>query len=141
MVRPAKPTTLDIKYKFTLKNGSVKTVSVQLDAKTLTMVSKPRKSYPQWTKLSHSQCPNCPLHEDKYPRCPIAANTVDLISLFKNYLSYETALVEVATPARTYSKETTLAEGISSLMGIYMVTSGCPVMSKLKPMVRTHLPF
>ncbi len=26
-------------------------------------------------------------------------------------------------------------------MGIYMVTSGCPVMGKLKPMVKFHLPF
>src|SRR5262249_45179319 len=29
----------------------------------------------------------------------------------------------------------------SSLIGIFMVTSGCPVMNKLRPMVDTHLPF
>jgi hypothetical protein len=28
-----------------------------------------------------------------------------------------------------------------SLLGIYMVASGCPIMEKLKPMVRFHLPF
>ena len=27
------------------------------------------------------------------------------------------------------------------MLGIYMVTSGCPIMEKLKPMVRFHLPF
>jgi hypothetical protein len=27
------------------------------------------------------------------------------------------------------------------LIGIYMVTGGCPIMEKLKPMVRFHLPF
>jgi hypothetical protein len=26
-------------------------------------------------------------------------------------------------------------------MGLYMVTSGCPIMDKLRPMVYTHLPF
>jgi len=28
-----------------------------------------------------------------------------------------------------------------SLMGIYMVTSGCPVMDKMRPMVETHMPM
>jgi hypothetical protein len=27
------------------------------------------------------------------------------------------------------------------MIGIYMVTSGCPILSNLKPMVRFHLPF
>lgn len=138
---PVKPATFDINYKFTLKDGTVREVSIQLDSKTLSMVPKPRESYPDWTKLSHSQCPNCPLNEKTHPRCPIAANLVDLIGFFKESISYEKVRVEVTTPERTYSKETALAEGISSVIGIYMVTSGCPIMDKLKPMVRTHLPF
>ena len=136
-----KSKTLDFIYRFTLQDGSVKEVSIQLDSKTMTMVPKPRDSYPDWTKLSHSQCANCPLKEETSPRCPIAANLVDLIGIFKESISYDRAVVEVTTPARKYVKETTLAEGISSLIGIFMVTSGCPVLDKLKPMVRTHLPF
>jgi hypothetical protein len=49
--------------------------------------------------------------------------------------------VRIATAERQYVKECSLQEGMSSLIGIYMVTSGCPVMAKLKPMVRYHLPF
>ena len=49
--------------------------------------------------------------------------------------------IEITTEARKYVKHTSLQSGISSLIGIYMVTSGCPVMDKLRPMVRTHLPF
>ena len=30
---------------------------------------------------------------------------------------------------------------VFSLIGIYMVTSGCPIMDKLRPMARFHLPF
>jgi hypothetical protein len=50
-------------------------------------------------------------------------------------------MVTVEAPERTYFKETTLQKGLSSIIGIYMVTSNCPVMDKLRPMVRFHLPF
>lgn len=136
-----KPKTLDFHYKFTFKDGSVKEVVVQLDARTLSMIPKPKESLPDWTKLSYSQCPNCPLKEESSPRCPVAANLVDLIGLFYGDISYERALVEVTTPERKYVKETTMAEGISALIGLFMATSGCPVLDKLKPMARTHLPF
>ena len=136
-----KTKTLDFTYRFTLKDGVVREIKIQLDSKTMAMVPKPRDSYPDWTRLSHSKCPNCPLNEATSPRCPIAANLVDLIGVFKESISYDRALVEVVTPARKYVKETTLAEGISSMIGIFMVSSGCPILDKLKPMVRTHLPF
>jgi hypothetical protein len=138
---PAKAEPININYRFTLKDGTLKGVDITLDGTSLEMIPKHRESYPHWTKLTHSQCSNCPLKAAEHPRCPIAANLVDLIDLFKEHVSYERAVVEVTTPGRKYVKETTLAEGISSLIGIYMVTSGCPILDKLKPMVRTHLPF
>ncbi len=42
---------------------------------------------------------------------------------------------------RTYGQETSIQNGLSSLLGIYMVASGCPIMDYLRPMVRFHLPF
>lgn len=45
------------------------------------------------------------------------------------------------TEERTYSKDTLLQQGLASLLGIVMTTSGCPVLEPLKPMVRFHLPF
>ena len=56
-------------------------------------------------------------------------------------ISYKEVDLLIETEERGYIKHTTLQQGISSLVGIYMVTSGCPVMEKLKPMVRYHLPF
>ena len=47
----------------------------------------------------------------------------------------------MATDQREYIKHTTVQQALSSLLGIYMVTSGCPIMDKLRPMVRFHLPF
>jgi hypothetical protein len=66
---------------------------------------------------------------------------VEIVETFKDRLSHEQVSVEVVTGERTYRKSTTIQEGLSSLKGIVMTTSGCPVMERLKPMVRFHLPF
>ena len=126
-------------YKFTLPSGDMKEFDLQLDSETLSLVAPERESHPEWAQLSYKQCPNCPLPPK--PLCPIAANLVDVVDCFKDFISYEEADVEVATEERVYKKHTSLQKGISSLIGIYMVTSGCPIMDKLRPMVRTHLPF
>ena len=49
--------------------------------------------------------------------------------------------MSVQTTERTYQQKTTLQKALSSVLGIYMVTSDCPVMDKLRPNVRFHLPF
>ncbi len=49
--------------------------------------------------------------------------------------------IAVVTEARTYLKRAPLQAGISGIIGLIMVTSGCPVMDRLRPMVRTHIPF
>jgi Domain of unknown function (DUF6901) len=48
---------------------------------------------------------------------------------------------EIPFNERSYFKKTTMQKGIVSLLGILLVSSGCPVMAKLRPMVRFHLPF
>lgn len=133
--------TLTIHYKFTLANGAHKEFDVVLDREDLSLVQNSRDDYPAWTRLSHFQCPNCPLKESEHPRCPVAVSLVDVVNVFKDSISYEEADIEIRTEARSYTKRTAIQHGISSLIGIHMVTSGCPVMDKLKPMVRTHLPF
>lgn len=137
----ADQTGLSFHYKFTLSDGNFREFDVELNSETLSLARKEKGSYPEWTWLPYHKCPNCPLSDAQHPRCPIAANLVDLVEFFKDSISYEEVDVEISTEARRYVKRTTLQSGISSLIGIYMVTSGCPVMDKLRPMVRTHLPF
>ncbi|PIV52993.1 MAG: hypothetical protein COY53_00400 [Elusimicrobia bacterium CG_4_10_14_0_8_um_filter_37_32] len=132
---------LTYRYKFTLSNGTEKEFTVKLDDKTLNLISEEKKSYPEWTELKYSKCSNCPLNENQHKFCPLAINLVDLIDFFSGSNSYEEVDIYIETEARKYTKHTTLQQGISSLMGIYMVTTGCPIMEKLKPMVRFHLPF
>jgi len=128
-------------YKFKFGHGLEKEFNVKLDNKTLNLIRTEKESYPKWTELKNFKCPNCSLNEEQYAFCPVAVNLVDLVDFFQASISHEEVDLLIETEARGYVKHTTLQQAISSLIGIYMVTSGCPIMDKLKPMVRYHLPF
>ena len=132
---------LDILYRFGLPEGGRKEFLVSLDPDTLALKRQERPDLPEWTKLSYQQCPNCPLKEKDSPRCPVAEALVEPIDYFKDALSSTESEVEIVTESRTYRKKTALAAGVSGLIGLVMSTSGCPILDKLKPMVREHLPF
>lgn len=133
--------TLDILYTFTFDNDDIKRFAITLDKKDLTFASDREDEPALWAKLGLNQCKLCTIKADKKTYCPVAANLSDVVEEFKDVLSYENVHVTVTTKERTYSKKTSIQEGLSSLIGIIMVTSGCSVMEKLKPMVRYHLPF
>jgi hypothetical protein len=63
------------------------------------------------------------------------------VDRFKNILSHKNCRVICETVDRTYSKMTSAMEGLTSVFGVIMATSNCPVMNFLKPMARFHLPF
>lgn len=133
--------TKTINYRFLFPDGTTKNFSIALDYATLALVATVREPRPAWTRLKHHKCGNCPLDETVHPYCPIAANLVDIVDFFSSSMSYEEVEVFIDTEPRTYSKKVPLQRVLSSLYGICMVTSGCPVMDKLRPMVDTHLPF
>lgn len=131
------------KYAFKLETGETKEIQLCLDSKTLDIICQtplPEK-LPAWTLLECNKCPNCPLDSSFYAYCPIAISILSLAESFSDFVSYEKASVSVETDSRFYVKETDLQTVLSSILGIYMVTSGCPIMDKLRPMVRFHLPF
>jgi hypothetical protein len=138
---PVTPREVTFAYTFAFGDGSVRRFAVRLDYQTLGMIAPARTELPAWTELSFCKCPNCPLDEAVHPRCPIAANLVEVVDVFKDSISYEEVDVSVEAHGRTYVKHTSLQQGVSSLIGIFMVTSGCPILNRLRPMVDTHLPF
>ena len=129
-----------IQYKFQSEDGAERTFETILDGKTLELRNDLSPTLPAWTALSFNQCENCPLGSD-VQHCPVASNLAGLIEAFKFSTSYESVFVVVDTPERSYAKQTTVQNALSSLMGIYMVASNCPILDKLRPMVRFHLPF
>ncbi len=132
---------LTYQYQFTFDNGVEKTFTVHLNDATLDLIPQTQSAPPNWTALTHHQCPGCPLNAAQHPHCPIAVNLVEMVDFLQEFPSFEQVNVKIISNARIYAKHTSLQEGFSSLLGLYMATSGCPIMNKLKPMIRTHLPF
>lgn len=133
--------TLDFEYIFIFPDDKRNTFLIRLDSKTLNYIPDKKNKHFEWAKLENEKCKNCTLGSKTTPYCPIALNLLDILPTFVNSNSFEKVNVMVKTHERTYSAKTSVQNGLSSMLGIYMVTSGCPVMSKLKPMVRHHLPF
>ena len=130
-----------IRYRFDFSDREPKEFLLELEKPGLNMRSLSHGALPEWTRLSHHQCSNCPLSEDRHPHCPIAANLVGVVEAFADVISHEEVDVEVVTESRKYSARVNITHAVGSLIGVYMATSGCPVMDRLKPMVLTRLPF
>ena len=138
---PMSRETIRLEYEFTLGNGARKRFPVCLQKPRLNLVLPRRATLPGWTGLAYHGCPNCPLNPARHPHCPVAANLVDVIESFRDCSSTDEAHIVIRHSSREYHRRAPIQYGISSLMGLYMVTSGCPILDKLRPMVQTHLPF
>ena len=132
---------LSFSYTYTFEDASEKRFDVSLDYATLDMVCEPRDELPEWTRLDFHQCDNCPLSPATHPRCPVAVNLVELIEYFRNHTSFDEVDVRVDAKNRHYHSHTSMQRGVGALFGLVMVTSGCPIMNRMRPMVDTHLPF
>ncbi len=134
------PDRIRFHYTFQFPNGTAKEFEVCLNADTLELQPPTVAPKPAWTKLKYFQCANCPLGDD-VEYCPVAVNLATLVETFKDSISFEDTTVRVRTAERIYEKQAPLQKGLSSIIGIYMVTSNCPVLDMLRPNVRFHLPF
>ncbi|MFH2204349.1 MAG: hypothetical protein ABIJ96_14625 [Elusimicrobiota bacterium] len=132
---------LEFRYSFKFAGGKKKDFVIRLDEHSLELLREPRGKYPEWTLLDNSQCPSCALTKTQRPRCPVAESIVDIVDYFKEVPSTALAQINISTATRKFAKRAPVSDGISALLGLYMVSSGCPVLDKLRPMARTHLPF
>ncbi|WP_111496389.1 DUF6901 family protein [Marinobacter bohaiensis] len=96
---------------------------------------------PEWTRLGHCQCSNCPLSIEKESHCPAAVAILPIVDRFRNDDAYEKMTVRVDDGRRRYEKDTTLEESLRSLLGLIMATSACPILAELRPMAVHHMPF
>lgn len=129
-----------IRYRFKLATDEVE-FALRLDPSTLQNLDPLPAELPDWTLLPCKRCPNCPLDPDRHERCPAAARIAPVVADFAHTLSFTDAEVSVSVPERQFVKHTTVQSGLSSLMGVYLATSGCPILGFLRPMARLHLPF
>lgn len=135
------PQTQKFSYLFEFEDHAAIACSFELDEETLAFKTPEAAALPAWTRLQYEQCEDCPLQSQDHPYCPVAVNLYQIFEKFRDVLSHTRAKITITTDDRTYSRTDDVQRGLSSLLGVLMATSGCPVMDKLRPMVRTHLPF
>ncbi len=129
-------------YRFEFPDGRSRAYQLALHPETLEIQkSTTPQSLPVWTALTVGQCSHCPLKVETHPECPIAVNLKDLFEAFRDEKSFSEVTMHIQTAERTFSKTLPLQNGLFSIFGLIMATSGCPIMCFLKPMARFHLPF
>jgi hypothetical protein len=133
--------TLEITYLFNFNKPNQKKYKFSFDLSSMELIMDEKRNLPDWTLLSNNQCEHCPLDATKTKRCPIAANLSMVSEDFKAENAENEITIGVITKERTYLKKGTLLDGLLSIFGLLMATSGCPHMDFLKPMARFHLPF
>jgi hypothetical protein len=135
------PSPLTIQYIFRFRNEETSEILLQLDEDTLALLPMGKHAPPLWAEINVHKCKGCPLDPATDPHCPIAVQLGKIVDIFHKHNSYDDVTVEVVDSRRSYLKETSLQDGLGSLVGIVMATGGCPVLAPLRPMVRFHLPF
>lgn len=135
------PETFTITYTFTLPDKRSEAFELAFDANTIELVNEKAITSPPWTRLTVEQCSHCPLTPETHPHCPVAVNLAPVIELFDELMSFEKITVGVTNKERNVVRQTSAQEGISSLMGLLIAGSSCPLTHFFKPMARFHLPF
>lgn len=133
--------SIDIRYRFHFADNPPVDILFSLEPGTLLFRAPVLDSLPPWTELAWGRCPNCTLDARIHRFCPSAARLVEPLAAFSRIPSFARMRVEVETQDRVMSKLCSAQEGLSSLFGICMTASGCPILRCLRPMVRFHLPF
>ncbi len=130
-----------IVYQFAFPDGRREIFRCRFDEKTFELLQDLPENSPEWIRMEFFQCPNCSLDPVRTPLCPQAACILPIIRAFDNDVSYERVNLKVTMEDREIVKETSLARGVSSLMGLLIATCGCPVTRFFIPMGRFHLPL
>jgi hypothetical protein len=133
---------LKIVYRFSLARFQPEHVfELHLDRDTGLFADPPPATTPAWTQLDFHQCSGCPLAMKDSPQCPAAVRLATVIDRFADVVSFNQIQVTVETEERVISAQTTAQQGLASLIGLVLASSGCPRTAVFRPMARFHLPF
>ncbi|MFO8085195.1 MAG: hypothetical protein R6U27_12855 [Desulfobacterales bacterium] len=130
-----------VEYVFAFPNGKKEIFNYCFNDNPFQLIPKPIDNPQEWINIEFHQCPDCSLDPRTTRYCPQAANLLPLIYAFDNVRSYDPIHLSVTTNDRKISQDTSVARGISSLMGLIIATCGCPSTRFFIPMGRFHLPL
>ncbi|MGB1110800.1 MAG: DUF6901 family protein [Gammaproteobacteria bacterium] len=121
--------------------GAVEAYELKLDPETMLPVDAPHSDQPEWTRLEHHQCANCPLDPGQHPRCPMAERLLPIVVTHGSMRSHTIVDLEVEASGRCIQQKASLQQALGSLMGLVIASCGCPHTDFLKPMARFHQPL
>lgn len=132
--------TLTYCYTFLFDDKRQLSFSVSVDPSSKQILTKDMEP-PEWCRLAHHQCSVCRLSAKSHPFCPVAVSISELVTAFKDIVSFTPCTVSCYSEQRTVTKDTVAQVGLASILGLLMATSDCPQMNFLRPLARFHLPF
>lgn len=133
--------TFTIIYQFELPDNHQESFELIFDSQVIEIINDNKDRPPFWADLAYHQCPHCPLSMASHRHCPVALNLLTAINRFDRLMSFDRVDVRVISDERQVLQTTSAQEGISSLMGLLIAGSSCPLTHFFKPMARFHLPF
>jgi len=139
--RSADDQSVWITYTVTEPGSPSRAFPVRLHQTTLRLLADPDLPLPPWTRVAYRPCPGCLLPAAPEARCPAAVALAPIVAAFHDTWSCEAVEVTVATPERQVTKRTGVHEALSGLVGLTLMTSGCPRLAPLRPLALGHLPF
>ncbi len=132
---------LRIIYQFGAEKQAPVSFVVELDPATLALTLPANSGLPEWTRLAHDICPDCPLATTATSHCPMATALVELLEFSRQIDSFAPLNVAVTTPEREIRTTAPAQRAIAALMGLLIATCACPDVAWLRPMARFHLPL
>jgi hypothetical protein len=131
---------MHIYYEFLFSSGRIESFDLSFHEHDFSLL--PLSSGEEdWTRLEYHQCSLCPLRREDQEYCPVARNLSHVLARFRHDNSHDLVRVRTTVDERITERKGDLQTGISSIMGLIMATSGCPILDTFKPMAYTHLPF
>ena len=129
-----------IKYQLRLESGKIHSFEIDIE-RSRPNTDATDQPHGAWTDLKRHQCSNCPVTDAKTTHCPAALDIESIANEFRDISSVERVDVTVTTPDRSYFKNCDAQDALVSLFGLVMASSECPILSRLKPLAHSHLPF
>ena len=130
------------RYTFSFADGQNIVCQVNLDPVTLDYLPPAGQELPAWAQNESWPCTECELLPKPGAQCQLIQNIAQVVLQFRDVASFDRVDVTVESVDRTVSRQQIpVQEALSSVLGIIMVTSGCPTLDLLRPMTRLHLPF
>ncbi len=130
-----------VTYDIQLHSGESYSIGVDIERGHPSPDALANSEHSEWTRLEHHRCKECSLDPAEHKFCPTAVDIEEIAHRFLDTTSTDRADVTVHTQNRNYFKSCDAQTYLTSLFGLIMATSACPVMGRLKPMAYFHLPF